>query len=163
VTVTTSALHRQPEWGDNVDIFDPDRFGAAQAADRPVNLFKPFGTGARSCIGRQFALHEATMALATLVHRYRFLDGEHYQLRTHSDRLRKPVGFRLGLVRRTSPERQHAADTASVVESTARPRALAAPGSKVTVLHGSNLGNCRALAQQLADEATDLGYQVNVA
>ncbi|MUM29808.1 cytochrome P450, partial [Mycolicibacterium sp. CBMA 295] len=163
VTVTTSALHRQPEWGDNVDIFDPDRFGAEHAAGRPVNLFKPFGTGARSCIGRQFALHEATMALATLVHRYRFLDVEHYQLRTHSDLLRKPVGFHLDLVRRTPPERQHTADPTPEAVSAARPRASAAPGSKVTVLHGSNLGNCRALAQQLAEEAVDLGYQTTVA
>lgn len=162
VTVSTSALHRQPEWGDNVELFDPNRFGAERAAGRSVNLFKPFGTGARSCIGRQFALHEATMALATLVHRYRFLDVEHYQLRTHSDLLRKPVGFHLQLVRRTPQERRH--DAVPTPESSApRPRAVAAPGSKVTVLHGSNLGNCRALAQQLADEATDLGYQTAVA
>ncbi len=163
VTVATAALHRQPEWGDNVDIFDPDRFAAGRTADRPVNLFKPFGTGARSCIGRQFALHEATMALATLVHRYRFLDVEHYELRTHSDLLRKPIGFHLDLVRRAPPERQHVAAPAPEAAPEARPRATAAPGSKVTVLHGSNLGNCRSLAQQLADEATDLGYEATVA
>ncbi len=162
VTVTNSALHRQPEWGDNVDMFDPDRFDTERAAGRPVNLFKPFGTGARSCIGRQFALHEATMALATLVHRYRFLDVEHYQLRTSSDLLRKPVGFHLELARRTPAERRHAGPAPQAAPA-ARRRALAAPGSKVTVLHGSNLGNCRSLAQQLGDEATDLGYQATVA
>src|SRR5262249_22169457 len=74
VTVLTGALHRQPGWGDNVEFFDPGRFDAARAAARPAALFKPFGTGARSCIGRQFALHEATMALARLVHRYRLID-----------------------------------------------------------------------------------------
>ncbi|MGH8966414.1 MAG: flavodoxin domain-containing protein, partial [Actinomycetes bacterium] len=103
------------------------------------------------------------MALATLVHLYRFLDVEHYQLRTHSDLLRKPVGFHLDLMRRTPSNRQHTAATTPEAPSAARPRALAAPGSKVTVLHGSNLGNCRSLAQQLADEATDLGYQTTVA
>ena len=29
VTVLTGALHRQPEWGDNVEFFDPDRFDTA--------------------------------------------------------------------------------------------------------------------------------------
>ena len=64
VTVLTGALHRSPAWGDNVELFDPDRFDPARSAERPGAVFKPFGTGARSCIGRQFALHEATMIIA---------------------------------------------------------------------------------------------------
>jgi len=39
VTVLTGALHRQPEWGDNVELFDPDRFEPALAAARPAALF----------------------------------------------------------------------------------------------------------------------------
>lgn len=165
VTVLTTALHRQPQWGDNVEIFDPDRFSPERSAGRPVNLFKPFGTGARSCIGRQFALHEATMALATLVHRYRFIDSEHYQLRTHSDLIRKPVGFRIGLARRTSQDRQHEPTAVPAVtpQEMRHPAATAAPGSALAVFHGSNLGTCRALAHQLAEEASDLGYRTTVA
>ncbi len=64
VTVLTGALHRQPEWGDNLELFDPDRFEPDRwPQPAPAALFKPFGTGARSCIGRQFALHEATLAI----------------------------------------------------------------------------------------------------
>ncbi|MDR3658918.1 MAG: cytochrome P450 [Mycobacterium sp.] len=164
VTVFTSSLHRQPEWGDNVETFDPDRFDTGLSGSRPVNLFKPFGTGARSCIGRQFALHEATMAIATLVHRYRFRDIEHYQLRTHSDLLRKPQGFHLELVRRTTDEhRQAPAAVPTTAVAAPHSRAAVAPGTKLLVLHGSNLGNCRALAQQLGDEAVDLGYETTVA
>ncbi|SHW22900.1 sulfite reductase subunit alpha (flavoprotein) [Mycobacteroides abscessus subsp. abscessus] len=162
VTVLTSSLHRQPEWGNNVEIFDPDRFGADRAAQRPVNLFKPFGTGARSCIGRQFALHEATMAIATLVHRYRFVDVEHYTLRTHSDVLRKPEGFYVELIRRT-PEERRQADAAVAAAPVTQSRAAVPAGTKLLVLHGSNLGNCRSLAQQLGDEAVDLGYETTVA
>lgn len=163
VTVFTTALHRQPEWGDNVEIFDADRFAPDHAQRRPINLFKPFGTGARSCIGRQFALHEATMALATLIHRYRFLDVEHYQLRTHSDLLRKPEGFHLELVRRSAAEREQVPLAVPAAAALPQARAAVPPGTKLLVLHGSNLGNCRALARQLGDEAVDLGYETTVA
>ena len=105
VTVLTGALHRQPQWGDNVELFDPDRFAAERSAARPAALFKPFGTGARSCIGRQFALHEATMALARLVHRYRLIDAYHYVPQWENPNSRRPVGFRLDLLRRTPQDR----------------------------------------------------------
>ena len=35
VTVLTGALHRQPQWGDNVEFFDPDRF-APERSSRPA-------------------------------------------------------------------------------------------------------------------------------
>ena len=105
VTVLTGALHRQPQWGDNVELFDPDRFAPERSASRPAALFKPFGTGARSCIGRQFALHEAAMALARIVHRYRLIDAYHYVPQWETPTSRRPVGFRLDLLRRTPQDR----------------------------------------------------------
>lgn len=65
--VLTPALHRDPAWGENVELFDPDHFTPEQEEARPVHLFKPFGNGERACIGRQFALHEATLLLGLLV------------------------------------------------------------------------------------------------
>ncbi len=167
VTVLTGALHRQPEWGDNVEIFDPDRFDTARAAARPTGLYKPFGTGARSCIGRQFALHEATMALARLVHRYRLIDSQHYVLHWEG-RSRRPAGFTLDVLRR-APEDRHgvAAQDAQQAEPAPKvPSGVATPvkaGTTLAVLHGSNLGTCRALAKQLAEEAADLGCTTTVA
>ncbi|MBS1692776.1 MAG: cytochrome P450 [Actinobacteria bacterium] len=164
VTVLTGALHRQPQWGDNVELFDPDRFAPARAGDRPAAVFKPFGTGARSCIGRQFALHEAVMALARLVHRYRLIDSEHYALQWDSPLSRRPTGFRLALRRRTPDDRRGQA-TAPVTAATtgaSAHRAIRA-GTTLAVLHGSNLGTCRALAKQLAEEATDMGCTATVA
>lgn len=162
VTVLTGALHRQPGWGDNVEFFDPDRFGTARAAGRPAALFKPFGTGARSCIGRQFALHEATMALARVVHRYRLIDSQHYVLQWDSPLSRRPVGFCLDVVPRTPEDRR--SDVAA--EAAAQPHtgtaAAMKQGTTLSVLFGSNLGTCRALATQLAEEATDLGCTVTV-
>ena len=38
---------------------------------RAPHSYQPFGTGERACIGRQFALHEAVLLLARLLHRQR--------------------------------------------------------------------------------------------
>lgn len=166
VAVLTGALHRQPEWGDNVELFDPDRFDTARAADRPTGLYKPFGTGERSCIGRQFALHEATMTMARLIHRYRLIDSKHYVLQWDG-RSRRPLGFTLDLIRRTPGESritaQRQAPTAPQIQST--PTRAISPvkvGTTLAVLYGSNLGTCRAFASLLAEEATDLGCTTTV-
>jgi cytochrome P450/NADPH-cytochrome P450 reductase len=165
VTVLTGALHRQPGWGDNVEFFDPDRFDAARSAARPSALFKPFGTGARSCIGRQFALHEATMALARVVHRYRLIDSQHYVLQWDNALSRRPVGFCLDVVPRTPDDRRSdvLVDTADrAVRPTPAHVTAMKKGTTLAVLFGSNLGTCRALATQLAEEATDMGCTVTV-
>jgi cytochrome P450 len=41
---------------------------------------KPFGTGERACIGRQFALHEAVLVLARILHRYDLAGDTSYAL-----------------------------------------------------------------------------------
>ncbi|MEB4210100.1 cytochrome P450 [Mycobacterium sp. 94-17] len=164
VTVLTGALHRQPQWGDNVELFDPDRFAPDRSTARPAALFKPFGTGARSCIGRQFALHEAAMALARIVHRYRLIDAYHYVPQWETATSRRPVGFRLEVLRRTTQDRQIGTPgvAAASGQNVERPTAITA-GTRLAVLYGSNLGTCRALARQFADDATALGCTASVA
>jgi cytochrome P450 / NADPH-cytochrome P450 reductase len=161
VTVLTGALHRQPEWGDNPELFDPSRFDPAVAEGRSTALFKPFGTGERSCIGRQFALHEAAMLIARLVHRYRLIDSQHYVV--HWEGLsRRPVGFKVDLLRRTPAERVVVAAAPAAAPAVGASAPVKA-GTTLAVLHGSNLGTCRALAKQLAEEATDIGCTATVA
>ncbi|MFD8232440.1 cytochrome P450 [Streptomyces sp. NPDC059696] len=169
VLVLAPMLHRQPVWGDNPELFDPSRFTAEAEAERPVHAFKPFGTGERACIGRQFALHEATMLLAMLVHRYRLNDHADYRLDVKETLTLKPEGFTLALTPRTPADRVHgplpgaapARDTASDA-----PRDLPArvrPGTAALFLHGSNYGTCRDFAARLADEAAALGCATEVA
>lgn len=166
VTVLTGALHRQPQWGDNPEVFDPARFDPAVAEYRSTALFKPFGTGERSCIGRQFALHEAALLVARVVHRYRLIDSAHYELRW--DGLsRRPVGFTVDLLRRTPAERSTQATSQAESQAAAPSSSSAAllpvkAGTTLAILHGSNLGTCRALAKQLADDATDFGCTATV-
>lgn len=65
------AIHRHPRYWHNPNAFDPDRFTPERAANRPNHAFMPFGIGPRFCIGSQFALTEATIALASIAARYR--------------------------------------------------------------------------------------------
>lgn len=99
--VLTPMLHRDPVWGPDVEEFNPDRFLPEAVRARPGHVYRPFGTGMRSCIGRQFAQHEATVALATLLHRYRIEKEPGYELQVAEGGFFMPAGFRLRLARRT--------------------------------------------------------------
>lgn len=101
--ILTPMLHRDPEvWGADAERFDPDRFDAKAVRSRAPHTFKPFGTGARACIGRQFALHEATLVLGLLLRRYELRPDPAYQLRVTERLTLMPEGLRLHLDRRTA-------------------------------------------------------------
>ncbi|MGY0071449.1 cytochrome P450 [Streptomyces sp. QTS137] len=102
--VLTPMLHRDPAvWGPDAERFDPDRFDAPAVRSRPPHTFKPFGTGARACIGRQFALHEATLVLGLLLRRYELRPDPAYRLRVTERLTLMPEGLRLHPERRTAP------------------------------------------------------------
>ncbi|WP_327592224.1 cytochrome P450 [Streptomyces chartreusis] len=101
--VLTAMLHRDPEvWGADAERFDPDRFDPKAVRTRAPHTFKPFGTGARACIGRQFALHEATLVLGLLLRRYEFRSDPAYRLRVTERLTLMPEGLRLNLERRAA-------------------------------------------------------------
>jgi cytochrome P450 len=63
-------LHRHEKLWKNPNTFDPSRFmPGTPPPDRFAYL--PFGVGPRVCIGAQFALTEATLALAKIVGMFR--------------------------------------------------------------------------------------------
>ncbi|MET7349759.1 cytochrome P450 [Streptomyces mirabilis] len=108
--VLTTLLQRNPEvWGANAEEFDPDRFDPGAVRSRPAHTFKPFGTGARACIGRQFALHEATLVLGLLLRRYELRPEPDYRLRVAERLTLMPEGLRLHL-----EDRAPAADPVSL-------------------------------------------------
>ncbi|MEU1018246.1 cytochrome P450 [Streptomyces sp. NPDC005898] len=100
--VLATMLHRDPAaWGERPEEFDPDRFTPAAVRARPPHVFKPFGTGARACIGRQFALHEATLVLGLLLRRYDLHADPGYRLRVAERLTLMPDGLTLRLTRRS--------------------------------------------------------------
>ncbi|WP_293782168.1 cytochrome P450 [uncultured Aeromicrobium sp.] len=87
-------------WGGDAERFDPDRFLSANSRGRAKNVYKPFGTGERACIGRQFALHEALLVLARILHRYEISGDPAYDLDIDERLTVVPKGFALELRRR---------------------------------------------------------------
>jgi cytochrome P450 len=70
IWICTNNIHRDPRWHPEPELFLPDRW--LQPQPRPKLSFLPFGAGSRMCIGQNFAFIEATLALASLLRRFRF-------------------------------------------------------------------------------------------
>ncbi|CAM3201590.1 Cytochrome P450 [Prescottella defluvii] len=100
VLVLIPSLHRDPAWGSDPERFDPDRFAPEHVRGRAPHIYKPFGTGERACIGRQFAIHEAVLVLGTILRRYDFAADPDYRLRIQERLTLMPVDFRLSLRQR---------------------------------------------------------------
>lgn len=64
--------HHDPRWFPEPERFIPERFTPENEAALPKGAYVPFGAGPRVCIGKQFALIEARLLLATLAQRVRF-------------------------------------------------------------------------------------------
>jgi len=60
-------IHHRSDIYHHPERFDPDRW--IDSPPRP-NTYIPFGGGARKCIGDQFGIIEATLALATMASRW---------------------------------------------------------------------------------------------
>ena len=95
VIVPLPLVHRDPAVWPDPERFDPDRFEPAAVKKRPAQAYKPFGTGERACIGRQFALHEAVLALGMVLQRYDFEVDPSYELKIVESLTLKPSGFTL--------------------------------------------------------------------
>ena len=163
--VLSPILHRDPAVWADPERFDPDRFEFERAQQLPPNSWKPFGNGARACIGRGFALQEATLFLAMLLQRFDVSAADAtYQLRIHETLTIKPEGFFIHV--RPRPRRivdGGAADEVMSTQHATAPAVHAANGIPVSVLYGSNAGSSEAFAQRIANDARQRGYTSTLA
>jgi cytochrome P450 / NADPH-cytochrome P450 reductase len=167
LTVLTPMLHRDPKvWGESPEEFDPERFTPEAEQGRPTNAYKPFGTGQRACIGRQFAMLEATLVLGMILQRFELVDHTNYELKIRQTLTIKPADFRIKVRARTnrlagvSPAPQPAVQQE---ELDAEPAAVVQAHTPLLILYGSNLGTTEAIAHQIADDGQTHGYATTVA
>ena len=168
IIALTPMLHRLPEvWGADAEDFNPDHFEPHRRDALPPNAYRPFGSGQRACIGRQFALQEATLVLGMVLQRFDLVDRANYQLRIRESLTLKPEGLTIA-VRPRAGRTWNTAPRPVAVATTPRSPALAvAPvdrhGTPLLVLFGSNLGASEDLATRIARDATDRGYTARTA
>ena len=73
LSVAVVCLHRDPQLWPQPDVFDPERFSAANRHLIVPGAHLPFGLGPRHCIGSRFALLQMKLVLCHLVRKYRLL------------------------------------------------------------------------------------------
>jgi cytochrome P450 len=65
------AIHRDPAYFEDPDRFTPERWENGFASDLPRFAYFPFSSGPRRCVGSSYATMEATIAIATILPRFR--------------------------------------------------------------------------------------------
>jgi cytochrome P450 len=71
VSVGIYAVHHHPDYWPRPTDFDPERFTPAAVASRHRYAYLPFFAGQHLCMGKDFALLEAQLALIMVAQRYR--------------------------------------------------------------------------------------------
>lgn len=165
LVVLLPQFHRDKAvWGENADQFNPENFSSEQVAQRDPDSFKPFGNGQRACIGRQFAMLEATLLMGLVLQRYKLSLPENYQFKIKETLSLKPDNLMVRIAKRQPHERKVFAKptpTTSTLTATAQP--LGQHNTPFWALFGSNMGASEDFAIQLAQQATQLGFRAKVA
>jgi len=72
VFLSPYVTHRLADYWNDPLNFNPENFSREDSVNRPRFAYFPFGGGQRQCLGKNFALMEAQLALPMLVQKYHF-------------------------------------------------------------------------------------------
>lgn len=67
IAISSYAMHHNPDFFPEPEMFDPDRFTPEREAQIPRYAYLPFSAGPRVCIGNVFAMIESRIILASIL------------------------------------------------------------------------------------------------
>ena len=166
IVVLSGQLHRDPKVWDAAEAFRPERFERVAFEQLPKNCWKPFGNGARACIGRAFAMQEAILAIAMLLQRFDISPcNQGYQLVIKETLTTKPEGLFIKAKKRISvaPNSKRVNGSLEKKLTVGLNKNLAENQVPLLVLYGSNSGTSENFAQIITDEAKANGFNATLA
>ncbi|MDQ1095233.1 MULTISPECIES: bifunctional cytochrome P450/NADPH--P450 reductase [Chryseobacterium] len=168
ILVLLPSLHRSSKtWKGDVNAFEPERFDSENMNTVPPNAYKPFGNGQRACIGRPFAMQEATIVLAMMLQRFNIYEHDPgYQLKIKESLTLKPDGFFIKVAKRERGNRDSDAISVHSEETVKESKAIASVNKHHTpllVLFGSNSGTSQDFAYRITKDGTTYGYDTKMA
>ncbi|KAG8789826.1 hypothetical protein FRC15_000018 [Serendipita sp. 397] len=172
VLLQIASIHRDPAvYGDDAELFKPERMLDGKFEALPPKAWIPFGNGARACIGRAFAWQEATIALATIFQRFDLVMADSsYDLKIKQTLTIKPDEFYIRAIPRANVAPliigKHIKENLPMpkpLQPTTNSSKNDAEGKiMVNVLYGSNTGSSEAFAQRIASSAPLKGFTARV-
>jgi len=167
-----SKSQRDPAvYGEDAEAYKPERMLPDNFANLPPAAWKPFGNGARGCIGRPFAWQEAILSLALVLQNFNLrMADPSYQLKIKQTLTIKPDNFHIKVSLRPginpiAIEKRMYSDISDSKDDRHKTAAVAAASGNLkpmTVLYGSNSGTCEGLAQKLASIGSSQGFSASV-
>lgn len=159
VNICAPGLQRHPSAWDNPDEFDIDRWLPDAEATHHPHAYKPFGNGARACIGRQFALVEAKLALAMILQKFAIADRRGYRMALKESLSIKPDDFWMRVRARKPNERLTVGETVALQSGNADIGSAAGAGQRLSVVYGTSLGTARDIAEEIVERASADGFE----
>ncbi|MGH8509924.1 MAG: cytochrome P450 [Gammaproteobacteria bacterium] len=92
VLISPYLIHRHPEFWDNPEAFDPERFRPEGSESRARYAYLPFGGGPRGCLGKAWALMEMQLIVATVAQKYRLHFARGFRVAAEAGIVLRPKG-----------------------------------------------------------------------
>jgi cytochrome P450 / NADPH-cytochrome P450 reductase len=159
VNIYAPGLQRHPDAWDDPYEFDIDRWLPDAEATHHPHAYKPFGNGARACIGRQFALVETKLAIAMILQKFAVSDRHGYRLTLKETLSIKPDDFKVRLRLRGDHERLSVAAPVEISNVSGDIGNAAGAGQRLSVIYGTSLGTARDIAEEIVERASADGFE----